>query len=138
MNKDDLVQWCNVRGYKIPELLNPHILRLKNYVIDFTRKSISRDGGVADIIYSNGDFCYGIVFDVTEEELKVIDKKEGVKVGAYRRFNITDSMMSYEVVEKTTFVQPSSKYIDLIVEGAKHYDLPPSWIEKLESFKKID
>ncbi len=136
MNKDDLVQWCNDRGHKIPKLLNPYILKLENYTISFTRKSTSRNGGVADIIHSNGDFCYGVVFDVTEEELKIIDKKEGVKVGAYRRFNITDSIMSYEVVEKITFVQPSSKYIDLIVEGAKHYGLPQSWIEKLESFKK--
>ncbi len=136
MNKDDLVQWCNAREYKIPELLNPHILRLENYVIDFTRKSVSRDGGVADIIHSDGDFCYGVVFDVTEKELEIIDEKEGVESRACRRFNITDSMMSYEVIEKTTFVKPSSKYIDLIIEGVKHYDLPQSWIEKLGSFKK--
>ncbi len=136
LNREDLAQWCNTKNCTIPELRNPNIFRLENYVVGFTRKSTSRDGGVADIIHSNGDFCYGIVFDVTEKELKIIDEKEGVKYGVYRRFNITDSMISYEVVKKTAFVKPSSKYVDLIIEGARHYGLPHSWIEKLESFKQ--
>jgi len=78
LNRDNLIEWCKNHRQKIPKMLNPRIKKVEGYTIGFTRYSYNRKGGVADII-SPGDFCYGIVFDVTEEDLKVIDKKEGVK-----------------------------------------------------------
>ena len=140
LNKEDLKKWCDDRGEKSPNLLNPQIKRLDNYKIGFTRKSEKRGGGVADIIECEGDHCYGIVFDVTEDDLNIIDKKEGVKPdhkGAYERFYFTDNLVTYIANKQGDFFQPSDRYLNIIIEGAKNYSLPQEWIKTLESFKIV-
>ena len=109
-------------------------MRLENYKIGFTRESARRGGGVADILESKGDYCYGIVFDVTEDDLEIIDDKEWVKPdhqGAYERFYLSNDLVTYVANKKGEFFQPSDKYLNVIIEGAKNYGLPEEWIEKL-------
>ncbi len=140
LNAEDLKKWCIDNGAKIPNLLNPQIKRLENYKIGFTRKSKKRGGGVADIIESKEDYCYGIVFDVTEDDLNIIDKKEVVRSdhkGAYERLYFSDSLVTYVANKQGNFFQPSDKYLTVIIEGAKNHGLPKEWIEKLESFKIV-
>lgn len=50
---------------------------IANYRIDFTRKSTTRNCGVADIIESPGDVVWGIIYSITEEDLKSLDGYEG-------------------------------------------------------------
>ena len=136
LNEDDLIQWCRKNGFDMPKLLNPKPFRLENYKIGFTRYSKSRKGGVADLISNQGDFCWGVVFDVTQSDIDILDEKENVKSEAYRQITLPNGTVTYEVVEKKDFIKPSSEYVDLIIEGAKRYGLPHTWIDKLESFKK--
>jgi gamma-glutamylcyclotransferase len=140
LNKEDLRNWCDSRDEEIPNLLNPQIKRLENYQIGFTRKSKNRGGGVADIIEYKGDYCYGIVFDVSENDLKIIDKKEWVRSdhkGAYERLYLSDNLVTYVANKQGDFFQPSDRYLNIIIEGAKNYGLPQEWIKKLESFKIV-
>ena len=116
LNKEDLKKWCDDNDKKNLNLLNPQIKRLENYRIGFTRKSKNRGGGVADIIECENDYCYGIVFDVTENDLNIIDKKEYVKSdhkGAYERFYITDNLVTYIANKQGDFFQPSDRYLRL-------------------------
>lgn len=136
LNKIDLAKQCKKKRLDIPKLLNPEPFCLENYKLGFTRKSVDRKGGVADIIFSTGDFCYGVVFDVIESDLDILDEKEGVKYGSYRQITLPNGIITYEVVKKEKYVQPSTMYLNLIIEGAKKYGLPESWINHLESFKK--
>ncbi len=136
LNKEDLVKQCKKKRLDVPKLVNPKPFCLENYKLGFTRKSDDRKGGVADIIFSPGDFCCGVVFDVTQTDLDILDVKEGVEYGSYRQITLPNGMITYKVVKKENFVQPSDEYIDLIIQGANYYDLPPSWIDKLESFKR--
>ena len=135
MNEGDLIKQCKKKRLDIPKLVNPKPFRLENYKLGFTRHSKDRKGGVADIISSPRDFCWGVVFDVTQSDLDILDEKEGVKYGSYKRLSLPNGMITYEVTKKENFVQPSAEYLDLIIEGAKRYDLPPSWVARLESFK---
>jgi len=139
LNEDDLKKWCDERGTKIPKLLNPEIKKLEDYTIAFTRKSDRRKGGVADIKQSQGDYCYGVIFDVTEDDKKILNRKEGVKddgTGAYQILHLPNNWFTYEVVNiESDFVQPSDDYLEVIIIGAKNYGLPKEWIDKLESFK---
>lgn len=135
LNQKDLVKWCKKNKQPEPKLSDPRTFCLEGYKIEFTRYSEGRKGGVADIIKSDGEFCWGIIFDVVQEDLNIIDLKEGVSQGAYRQITLPKGMITYEVVKKQDFVQPHNDYIDLIIEGAKNYSLPQSWIDKLESFK---
>ena len=137
LNKRDLDNWCKTRNFNPLEMSNPEILKLENYEIAFTKRSSSRgDMGVADIVSRQGSFCYGVVFDVNDAEKKILDQKEGAPT-FYRELELTDEIFTYDVVNKDAdFIQPSNDYVNLIIEGAKNYGLPQSWIEKLESFKK--
>lgn len=135
LNQHDLIDWCKKNSKPIPNLLNPKPFCLENYRLGFTRYSTTRKGGVADVIFSTGEFCWGVIFDVTKSDLDIIDVKEGVGSKAYRQFNLPDAMITYEVVKKENFVKPHADYVDLIIDGARHYGLPQTWIDYLESFK---
>ena len=151
MDLKDIKKWCDEEnnGQQII-LSNGKKYKLKNYKIAFTRKSKSERRyymGVSDIIYCPGDFCWGVVFDISEEDLKILDKKEGVRknkkgedIGAYVRFDdLPNGMITYKVRDREPdFVQPHNDYVNHIITGAKKYGLPQSWIDKLELFKKID
>lgn len=50
---------------------------IKNYRIDFTRKSKTRNGGVADIIESNSDSVWGIIYKLTDNDFVSLDEYEG-------------------------------------------------------------
>lgn len=140
LNNKDLESWCKRKNKNIPKMTNPTIIKLENFAIGFTRRSITRGGGVADIISREGDFCYGVAFDIPEEDFKILDKKEGARVdgtGSYKRIRLPNNMITYEVVTREAdFVKPTKEYLDTIIEGAKNHNLPIEWIEKLESFRE--
>jgi gamma-glutamylcyclotransferase len=140
LNLADLKKWCDKRNENMPKLKNPKITKLENFELGFTRNSFGRKGGVADIIFSKGNFCYGVVFDVAEHDFKILDKKEGVHedgMGAYERLELENGSITYKVrVKDDNFIQPSNEYLDVIITGAKNHELPDDWIEKLESFRR--
>lgn len=145
LNFGDLSKWCKRKKEKFPQLLNPRVVILENFKLDFTKYSGSRNGGVADIVYSKNDIVYGVVFDVSESDLKIIDRKEGapnfykqrkVKVKLLKGEVLDDDVVTYEVDDKEDFVSPTKDYVDIIIKGAIDFDLPQIWIDKLKSFKK--
>ncbi len=140
LNLEDLKKWCEKRNEDIPKLENPKITKLENFAIGFTRNSNERGGGVADLIFSKENFCYGIIFDATKYDFKILDKKEGVKedkTGAYERLELENDVITYKVrVKDADFIQPSDEYLNIIIDGARNHKLPNGWIEKLESFKQ--
>jgi len=142
MDIEDMDKWCDEHHEKRIDLSHSEINKLCDYKIDFTRWSDRREGGVADIISSPGDFCWGVVFDISKKEFEILDREEGVKVGAYARLDdLPEGLITYEVVKekgkKIKSFQPHNKYVDLIIKGAKEHGLPESWIKKLESFKNV-
>ncbi|RLG57648.1 MAG: hypothetical protein DRN95_05350, partial [Candidatus Hydrothermarchaeota archaeon] len=66
---------------------------LENYKLAFTRKSKNRKCGVADIVESQEDKVYGVLYEIKESDLQKLDCKEGRKLcndeeaGAYERDN---------------------------------------------------
>ena len=144
LNLLDLSDWCKRKKEKPPQLQNPEVAILENYRLDFTKYSPTRDGGVADIVYSTNDIVYGVVFDVSEDDVYILDKKEGhdyfykrcrIKVKLLNE-EIFDDVITYEVVDKEDFISPTRDYIDIIINGATDFGLPENWINKLKSFKK--
>jgi cation transport regulator ChaC len=102
---------------------------LFDYRLGFTRYSKNRQGGVADIVPSGGDYVEGILWEVPS--LKPIDKREG-HPHIYRRVRVKVFIPSlerfvyattYEVLEKGILdpreYAPSKQYANLILEGAK-------------------
>ncbi len=116
---------------------------LANHRLDFTRDSPARGCGVADVVASHGDRVWGIVWRVSEAHLATLDCLEGHGTGedAYRRVQLPvrsaegegEDLLTqtYEVARKVPFVRPDRGYLELLIQGARHWRLPPSWLEAL-------
>ena len=142
MNKKDLDKWRKKKKYSRIELISPIKATLPNYKLCFTHYSYSRKSGVADIFYCDGKKVEGILCQVSENDLRKIDIKEGAP-DVYRRkiVNVvldngtTQCAITYEVREKEGAFLPSRQYMNTVIEGAKAHHLSKNYISKLEKIK---
>jgi len=93
--------------------------------------------GVATVEAFDGSQVHGVVWRLTDHDLKVLDSAEGVPV-RYRRDKLTvhtDDGPSEAWVYIDHRVDPGPPrpgYLERIVDGAVHHDLPHRWIEFLK------
>lgn len=111
---------------------------LKRYRIGFTIGSLIWKGGCADIIKSENDEVWGLIYEVSESDLKNLDKIEGSPY-FYRRIVVhvkkengeKIDVFAYEVVKKKKFIAPSEKYFEVILNASKKFNFPESYISYL-------
>lgn len=149
LNQEDLNLWC-IR-HKRPKIdlaaKKPHKVMLDGFelVFDYFSK-ISRKCGVADLKKSEGKYVEGVLFEMSEEEMKTIDEKEGPKV--YHRQKVLVTLKNGQRVEATTYmvkdelrgnghVPPSNGYLKLIINGAEKFELSENWINFLSSIETL-
>ena len=117
----------------------------------FTLKSAKRDCGVADVLPDQAIHVCGVVYELPDNELKDLDKREGYRPGkpydqnGYTRedhyvWREGDAKRSLLVALYRGHPQldpplPSDDYKKLIVAGAKHWNLPEEYIRELESIE---
>jgi gamma-glutamylcyclotransferase (GGCT)/AIG2-like uncharacterized protein YtfP len=53
------------------------VARLDGYRLAFTRRSIKTGTGVADVIHASNETVWGVLYEIEDEELPAIDRKEG-------------------------------------------------------------
>ncbi len=113
---------------------------LKNYKLDFDIFSSKRGGGCADIIPSSDDEVWGLLYELTEQDMKKLDAAEGVDGGHYRRIVVTVEdnserileVQTYEAVDKKPFIKPTRAYLAMIKTGARQFNFPESYRKELE------
>lgn len=121
------------------------IASLKDHQLAFTRKSKKRGCGVAGAITNPGKTVWGIVYDLTEDDLMELDKNEGIKSNSYVRstetvFQNDDearplSVQVYFAVPQNNPPLPNQEYKDLILGGARFWNLPADYIAELEKIQ---
>lgn len=115
---------------------------LPGYKLAFTRYSRKRECGVADIVPAPGQSVWGAVFEVSGEDLAALDRHEGTHLSppAYVRVQVRVAAadgcsldaITYEVLDKAAAEHaPSAAYLDLILDGARRWDLPLAYREAL-------
>ena len=116
---------------------------LPHYSLAFTIFSPKRLCGCADIIASLGSVTYGLLYQLTEEELAMMDVFEGhpihykrIKVSVIFERSMIDAY-SYEVVTKKENQKPSRQYLDLLQSAAKKYNFPEAYQDFLNTFKTL-
>ena len=97
---------------------------IPNCSIDFTRKSIKRNCGVADIVESQGDVLWGIIYDITDEDFISLDRFEG-----YPRYYTKKMIKCYQFLDTN-----ESEFI-LEEPLEKHYE---ELYKNPFNFKEID
>jgi len=80
---------------------------------------------------------------ITVEQSKHLDRTEGVPRGAYRRIPVNAIVDGREQIAAFTYQsdrislgrKPSARYMGLLIEGAVHHGLPPSYLRYLRNFE---
>jgi gamma-glutamylcyclotransferase (GGCT)/AIG2-like uncharacterized protein YtfP len=114
---------------------------LKDYRFAIARHSRLRNCGTANIFAEAGSEVWGIVYEVSEEELAILDGFED----GYRRENVPvlsmgDGQRSIDVLvyiaeKEDNPPPPSSEYKGLIVGGARYWNIPEVYRLMLEQLQ---
>jgi hypothetical protein len=150
LNSRAVAEWCRHFGHRAPALKGKPAI-LDNYRLCFAIYSEYWGGGTADIVYDPGKYVAGVLFDLGENDMKVLDQKVGRKfdssgreIGLYKRIEVkTAPLGKGEPVMAVTYqgtnadrnhIPPSQHYMDLVIQGAYSYGLSMMWIAYLQSF----
>ena len=151
LNSRAVTEWCRHYGHKPPALKPGKPGVLDNYRLSFPIFSEYWGGGIADIVYDPGKYVAGVLFDLTEAEMDVLDAKVvrkldagGKEVGVYKRLGVKVAPLGKgDAVEAVTYqglsaeryhIPPTKHYMDLVVQGAYSFGLSMMWISYLQSF----
>ncbi len=113
--------------------------KLPDRRLAFTRRSIRTGTGVADIGPDAGHSVWGVLYELDDAMLAVLDVKEG-NGWAYGRdlVALTDAdgkqglAWAYSVIERESDeVRPSPQYLQAMLEAARERTLPDGYISVL-------
>ena len=102
---------------------------LPDHTIQFCRWSSQWRCGLASVVPSPGERVWGMIVEVTEEDLKSMDQFESdVPEGAYRHLSVTVIDEQEEKQLVTTHAappigkfKPKEHYLDWVMKGIKHW-----------------
>lgn len=97
--------------------------------------------GVATIINSKNDIVYGIVWEISIDDKKILDKYEGVRNNCYKPTNLIIKKEDKDI-NALTYISLRDKndgirrkgYLEKIFNAAKKYNFPEEYLKYLSSF----
>jgi gamma-glutamylcyclotransferase (GGCT)/AIG2-like uncharacterized protein YtfP len=120
------------------------VARLVNYEFGITRHSRLRNCGTANVFPAHGEEVCGIVYDVSAADLVTLDSFED----GYRRelmpvYALGDGaqplvVLIYVAEIETNVPRSNAEYKRLILEGARHWNLPASYLALLEAIQAAE
>lgn len=121
------------------------VASLSGYQLIFPRFLESREGGVASIEKKENATIWGVVYEIDEICEKELDRKEDVHLGRYRKeFVEVEVRDSGQPLKCLTYIsrvdgvfQPSEKYLNIILQGAREHGFPEEYIENIKNIKAI-
>ena len=120
------------------------VARLVHYEFGITRHSRLRNCGTANVFPAQGKEVCGIVYDVNEADLVTLDSFED----GYRRelmpvYALGDGaqplvVLIYVAEIETNVPRSNAEYKSLILEGARHWKLPATYLALLEAIQAAE
>ncbi|MGQ0666697.1 MAG: gamma-glutamylcyclotransferase family protein [Nitrospiraceae bacterium] len=128
---------------RAPEHRFLYLATLADHTIKFCRWSAQWRCGLASIVPSPGEKVCGGVFELTDEDLKIMDEfEQDVPQGAYRHLqvNVVNEVGEKELVSTYAATpigkfKPKDHYLDWVLKGLKHWKLPDECIEQWQSYR---
>ena len=114
---------------------------LPNYQFGITRHSRLRNCGTANVFPSAGAAVWGIVYDVSDADLIVMDgfedgyRRELLSLTPANNGATSITALVYVAEIETNVPLPNAEYKRVMVEGAKHWQLPAPYLAMLEGIK---
>ena len=113
-------------------------------------------GGVASVSVAHGDQVWGVVHELTEDDLASLDRYEhfvapGDQHNLYDRETVSVQLVRADdgsfprrlrawtyIARPANPSPPSRRYLDAIVRGARHHRLPDDYVARLASTPVVD
>jgi gamma-glutamylcyclotransferase (GGCT)/AIG2-like uncharacterized protein YtfP len=121
------------------------IARLADHRLMFNRRSVRTGTGVADVVPAKGISVWGALYELGEEDLPAIDRKEGYD-WAYTREPLAVELcgdgseqlaLTYTVRGKEPAeVRPSPEYLAGLIDAARELGLPEGYLRFLDRLPK--
>jgi hypothetical protein len=151
LNARAVTEWCRHHSHRPITLQGGRPGVLDNYRLGFPIYSEYWGGGIADVVYDPGKYVMGVLFDLSETDLDLLDLKVGREcdrggneIGVYQRVNLKVAPLGKgEPVVAVTYqgvsvdrnhIPPTQHYMDLVKHGACVQGLSTMWLSYLESF----
>ena len=151
LNARAVTDWCRHHGHRPPALQGGRPAVLDNYRLGFPIFSEYWGGGIADIVYGPGKYVMGVLFDLSDAEVALLDRKvgreldsAGREVGVYQRTEVKVAplgkgqpvrAMTYQGINvDRNHIPPTRHYMDLLIHGACAHGLSTMWLSYLQSF----
>jgi gamma-glutamylcyclotransferase (GGCT)/AIG2-like uncharacterized protein YtfP len=144
------LDWAQMRG-RCPSAKFVAIAELRKHRLKFTRKSDRRGYGVSDVFADDTKSVWGVVYDVAETDIGLLDKDEGYRPGRDRAANsyvreqrhvLRDGDEEHPLLvwlyvgnPQPNPPLPNADYKTLLVEGADYWHLPNEYIEELKQIE---
>jgi|SRR5579872_3603852 len=144
------MEWSQMRS-RCPSAKFVSAAKLPDFRLAFTRRSKQRSCGVSDVVADKAESVWGVVYEIADTEIALLDSFEGFRPGRERKEN------SYVREERHVFRDgnqkqpllasiylgnpqenpplPNEDYKKLLVKGAEQWNLPPDYIKKLEAIQ---
>jgi len=117
------------------------VAKLPNYQVFFSGYSQNEKGALASIHPLPGNYVWGAMYELSNEDFAKLDRIEGANQSPPRNNKklvqcITEDgqvirAMTY-VVRENRPAKPSQAYLDKIVKGAKELELEDNYIESIK------
>ena len=142
------MDWSQMRD-RCPSSRFAGIAVMRDHKLAFTRKSVKRDCGVADVVAEDGAQVWGVVYEIADLDVGRLDLSEGFRPGRdknsyYRRERLVflDGEEQRPVTVSAYFADPqpnpplpNAAYKNLILTGARYWHLPEEYIRELEEIE---
>jgi gamma-glutamylcyclotransferase (GGCT)/AIG2-like uncharacterized protein YtfP len=117
------------------------VARLPDYRFGITRHSRLRDCGTANIYPASGEEVWGIIYEVSDADLTVLDSfEDGYRREILSLHTVEDGKAPLQALVYVADIEhnvphPNAEYRQLMVEGAKHWQLPAFYRALLEAIQ---
>jgi hypothetical protein len=117
--------------------------RLPDHQLAFPRRSELWGGGIAGLKTAPGKGVEGILYEVGEVDLKVLDQWEGQPQSSLRRPVTVETFGGAKEKAFTHFplgsgdFPPTRRYMEKLISGAEEHNLSPSYIAQLEAVRTL-
>ncbi len=115
---------------------------LEGYRIGFGAEELGWEGALATIVEEPGQHVFVVLYDVTDEDAKVLDAVEGADTGLYSKIRVRVQTLQSEDTGTLAWVYvlnayegglPSARYLGLMAEAAERAGAPADYVRELST-----
>ena len=130
---------------RIGEFERGKIAYLKGYHLAFDKCADSPKVGYANIISDKEKEVIGVLYELTDKQLLILDDYEGVAHNQYKRSSVKvfderkQSMeaMTYLATDCGCGLKPYKWYLDYLIKGAKQHNFPNEYLKMLQDVEIV-